>query len=283
MSRYWNSSDRLLFALFWAAAFHAIVILGIKFELFSPSKIKSSLEVTLVTNRADQAEKEAEFLAQAHQIGGGTNTERVAPRSLPIPESGSGEELDPTENETSIPEERAKQWLTQRSAAKKIIADNGDTDDTSQPTPQLSAAALRQQITEIAAALNRTHSDRAHGPKIVDINQVSAKKYQGAAYERAWQDKIERIGTLNFPDEARRKNLNGSLTLSVGIRFDGAVYSIKVEKSSGSAVLDDAAKRIVRLAAPYSSFPEELRQEGDVLVITRKWTFLADNRIETAP
>ena len=83
------------------------------------------------------------------------------------------------------------------------------------------------------------------------------------------------------PEDARRKNLSGSLTLAVGIKQDGTIYSIKLRESSGEAVLDQAAQRIVRLAAPFSAFPEELKQEADVLVITRTWQFTDGHRMET--
>ena len=118
---------------------------------------------------------------------------------------------------------------------------------------------------------------------MVYVNSVNAHKYKAAAYERTWQDKVERIGNLNYPDEARRKNLSGGLLLSVGIKPDGSIHSIQVRRSSGESVLDDAAVRIVRLSAPFSPFPEELKQEADVLVITRTWKFSNDNRVETSP
>ena len=102
---------------------------------------------------------------------------------------------------------------------------------------------------------------------------TSKQKYKAAAYEKAWQAKVERLGNLNYPNEARRKKLSGSLILSVGLNDDGSIYNIKVRHSSGHKVLDDAAVQIVRLAAPFAPFPDGLKEQADVLVITRTWKF----------
>ena len=85
--------------------------------------------------------------------------------------------------------------------------------------------------------------------------------------------KVERIGNLNYPDAARAQKLYGSLLITVGIRADGSIESIAVDKSSGKKILDAAAQRIVQLSAPFSAFPPEIRRDTDILYITRTWTF----------
>lgn len=283
MQRFWNSSDRLLVMLVFAVIVHALVILGIKFDFPGTARIRSSLKVVLETNFSKTAPEKAQFLAPENQIGGGDNPERETPTTIPTPESGIGTEVMPATNTAATSEVRPKHVLKQAQSEKKVVNDEGEHDEPRVEHPHLSADALRQQIADVSAEMNLTNTDRAHGPKIVEINQVSANKYKAAAYERGWQDKIERVGSLNFPDEARRKHLSGSLVLSVGLKSDGTIYSIKVDQSSGYPVLDDAAQRIVRLAAPYAPFPLELREEGDVLVIKRKWAFLSDSRVQTTP
>ena len=283
MHRFWHSSDRLLLTIVFAAIVHAVAILGIKFSFPETAHIRSTLAIVLETNFSKTPPEKAEFLAPENQLGGGGNVEKEAPKSLPLPEGGTGDEVVPAPNVAPTSEVRPKRVLKQAQSEKKVMTDEGVQDEPTVATPHLTADALKQQISEVSAEMNLSSTDRAHGPKIVDINQVSANKYKAAAYERGWQDKIERIGTLNFPDEARRKKLSGSLVVSVGLKPDGSIYSVRVDKSSGYQVLDDAALRIGRLAAPYAPFPLELRQEGDVLVITRKWTFFADNRVQTAP
>jgi len=117
--------------------------------------------------------------------------------------------------------------------------------------------------------------------KIVYAKDVKNNRLVVAAYEQAWQEKVEQHGNRNFPEEARRQKLSGSLVLAVGIQPDGRVYSVQVLQSSGQAVLDNAARHIVDLAAPFAPLPREIRQEVEVLVITRTWRFDSDFRLET--
>ncbi|MEW8292588.1 MAG: energy transducer TonB, partial [Candidatus Thiodiazotropha endolucinida] len=102
-----------------------------------------------------------------------------------------------------------------------------------------------------------------------------------AAYLDAWRRKVERIGNLNYPDQAKRSRLYGNLVLHVAVKADGSVEQIKVLHSSGHKILDDAAVRIVRLAAPFSPFPNEIRKETDILDITRTWQFLRSGRLNS--
>ena len=98
-------------------------------------------------------------------------------------------------------------------------------------------------------------------------------------YIENWRRKVERIGEMNFPEEARRRGLTGKLTLDVALRANGTVQSIQLLRSSGHSALDDAAFRIVHLAAPYAPFPPELRRQYDVLHIVRTWVFDPGNRL----
>ena len=115
-------------------------------------------------------------------------------------------------------------------------------------------------------------------PKRKSIN-ASTKEYKYAAYLDAWRRKVERIGNLNYPDQAKRSKLYGNLVLHVAVKADGSVEHVKVLHSSGHQILDDAAVRIVRLAAPYSPFPNEIRKETDILDITRTWQFLRSGKL----
>ena len=103
---------------------------------------------------------------------------------------------------------------------------------------------------------------------------ASTQEYQYAAYLEAWRSKVEKIGNLNYPDEAKRNKLHGNLLMHVAVRADGSVEQIRVVRSSGHRLLDDAAVRIVRLSAPFAPFPPEIRKNVDVLDITRTWQFL---------
>lgn len=276
-------SDRFLLSLVFAGIAHAILILGVSFEMPKQPEIKKSLTIALVRNTSQKVPEKADFLAPDNQIGSGTHTEKAIPRNEPTPQEGQGQQTENAPNPAHVQEAKLKRVLRQEKSEKKIVTDQG-TEMQPEPQPvKLTAAALSQQIAELSAELNKSREEYARRPKLVYINSVNAHKYKAAAYEKAWQDKIERIGNLNYPDEARRRNLSGSLLLSVGIKPDGTVYSIQVRHSSGHQVLDDAAMNIVQLAAPFAPFPQELRQEADVLVITRTWRFENNHRLETGP
>ena len=108
---------------------------------------------------------------------------------------------------------------------------------------------------------------------------ASTREYNYAAYQDAWRLKVERIGRINYPEEATRRRLTGKLILTVVLRADGSIQNISLDQSSGNRVLDDAAQRIVRLAAPYAPFPDNIRAETDLLHITRTWIFQSGNRL----
>jgi len=282
----WHSRDPLLIMLVVAAIGHAVLILGVGFEAPKPEKVRKSLEIALVRSPSEVAPKKADYLAPEHQFGSGDAQQKAIPKEAPIVETGKGHELAHIPKQVRAAEVKPKPVLSQVKAEKKVVTDTGTDDKAEEEVvekPHLNADMLSQQISEVSAEFSKSRSTHTRQPRTVYINSVNAHKYKAAAYERAWQDKVERIGNLNYPDEARRRNLSGGLLLSVGIKSDGSLHSVQVRNSSGQSVLDDAAVRIVRLAAPFAPFPPELKEEADVLVVTRTWKFLGGNRVETGP
>ena len=135
------------------------------------------------------------------------------------------------------------------------------------------------EVKRLSAELDKKTKRYAKRPRRKAIN-ASTKEYKYANYLDAWRRKVERIGNLNYPDEAKRRKLYGNLILHVAVRANGAVESIRVLNSSGHKLLDDAAVRIVKLAAPFAPFSAEIRGETDILDITRTWRFLSNNRLD---
>jgi len=107
------------------------------------------------------------------------------------------------------------------------------------------------------------------------------KEFKFASYMRDWVAKVERVGELNYPDAARRQNLSGKLIVQVAVYPDGSVRDITIRKPSGHKILDDAAVRIVKLAAPFAPFPDSISKDTDVLYITRTWVFTSSNRLKS--
>ena len=115
-------------------------------------------------------------------------------------------------------------------------------------------------------------------------NFVGARtqEYRFARYAEDWRIKVEKVGNLNYPEEAKRQKIYGSLQLIVNIKADGSVERVEVKRSSGHKELDEAAIRIVNLAAPYAAFPEDIRKDTDILGIVRTWTFTRADQLDTA-
>ena len=154
------------------------------------------------------------------------------------------------------------------------------------PGPRLSAASILasrgEEIARLNAKLAEDTAAFASRPRRKAIS-ASTQEYNYASYLEAWRRKVEAIGNLNYPEEARRRKLYGNLILQVGVRADGSLEEVRVLRSSGSTLLDEAAVRIVHLAAPFAPFPPDIRQETDFLDITRTWQFLSNNRFGGKP
>ncbi|WP_455198876.1 energy transducer TonB, partial [Kaarinaea lacus] len=221
--------------------------------------------------------------AQASQEGGGDTAEKERPSSpvtpvVPTGEAGDVKEFVP---ETTVPtttEQTRQKVLTAENSERKIatgiIAPQTQQNENLTPAQLLSRS---KEIARLSAEIDQTQRVFAHRPKRQYIS-ARTKEYRFASYEEAWRAKVERIGKINFPDEAKRRKLSGSLIMAVTINSDGTIKSINIRQSSGHKILDDGAVRIVRLAAPFSRFPENIRKDTDELVITRTWVFEAGER-----
>lgn len=135
-------------------------------------------------------------------------------------------------------------------------------------------------LASLNAELQQRLDSRAKRPRRKYIS-ANTREYRYAAYMEAWRAKVERIGNINYPDEARRRRLSGNLLLDVALNPDGSVQEITVRRSSGHKVLDAAAVRIVELASPFAPFPPDIRREVDILHVTRTWKFLNSNKFST--
>ncbi len=147
----------------------------------------------------------------------------------------------------------------------------------SKPSAAQILASRGQEIAKLNAKIEEDTAAYASRTRRKAIS-ASTQEYKYASYLEAWRRKVESIGNLNYPEEAKRRQLYGNLILRVALRADGTLEEVRVLRSSGSDVLDQAAVRIVNLAAPYAPFPPDIRKETDVLDITRTWQFLSNNR-----
>ena len=280
-----SDNDSLLIALFLAGLIHLLIIMGVSFsEPEPPASNKRSIDVTLVTMPAKKAPKQAKFLAQDNQIGTGKKYRKPEPMAQRIASAGAGDVKQAAEKEQEQTEPEARQKLiTQQKAPVKVLADQQkESNESIEHRPHLTAESLQQQIAQYGAEIRlKQQSSDSDETKIKHVSSVSAHRYVAAQYVKDWERKVEHVGNRNYPAIAARKNFSATLTMDVGINPDGRIYSMRITKSSGYPELDESAKRIVKMSAPFPALPSDLLKELNVLVITRKWKFSDESGMET--
>ena len=274
-----ESPDAIGATLLFSLLLHGVLLLGLTFHFVKPKPGLPTLDVTLVDVANRQAPDKADFLAQANNQGGGQSehAERPSqPFSGALSKPTPGTAPQPVEATVPRPQEATpgRRITTSGHSNFSVDSDTAHVTRESDDTPTADELRRRQEMAQLAAELRHRTEAYAKRPKKKFIS-ANTKEYVYAAYMRGWVDRIERIGNLNYPEEARRRNLHGELELTVTLRRDGSVKSIDVIRSSGEALLDKAAERIVRLAAPFPPIPSE--QHVDELYITRTWQFLPGN------
>jgi len=282
------SDDRVLaMALGTSLVLHAVA-LSLHFKLPDALRMQPSdqrLEVVLVNARTRERPARAEVLAQANLDRGGTVDEPRRARS-PLPVTNPrepGRDLAAAERRVRELEARQQELLAVARAQEKPVAQPPpQAAPAEQVAPQPSGrdlADLALAAMRLQAQIDKQIDDYQKRPRKKFIG-ANAAEYRFAQYEEDWRAKVERVGTLNYPAEARGK-LYGNLRLTVTIRPDGSVESIELDRSSGLKVLDAAAFKIVRMAGPFAAFPPAIRRDTDLLVITRTWFFGQGDKLWT--
>lgn len=264
---------------------HAFVLFGIGFALPDLAKNKNflqPLEVVLVNSKSRSRPVKADALAQ-HNLDGGGNTAEDKRASSPLPTISDDKQLTPEQSKQRLQklEQQVKKLLTQAKSMHVVAQEK--TEKQRQEGSDMDGRDLVQRALEIArleAQINRDFNTYQKMPKRTFIG-ARTQEYKYAQYIEDWRIKVERIGNLNYPAQARQQKIFGKLRLTVAIRADGSVESVEVTKSSGQRILDAAAVRIVKLAAPYAPFPEDIRKETDVLSIVRTWSFTTNDHLES--
>ena len=269
--------DRLGMMLFFAAIMHAIFILGLGFDFLEKARLEAppALEVILVQKQNSSEPESADYLAQVSQDGGGESEARLRPSeafAATIPTEQSGISPQPLEQQVEQQTAAQSEVITQLFADEEI--DNQKKPDPKNKQSDISKrlAELELQIAQQTTELRLTSEKYAKLPKVLQVT-ARTKAYAPAAYMAAWVEKVERLGNLNYPKDARLAKLEGNLLLEVEVKHNGQVVETNIIRSSGSSILDEAAKRTIKLAAPFPAFTPELRELADHLEIVRTWIF----------
>ena len=272
-----NDFDRFSFTLFMAVALHAIIVLGITFAPELPSSSAQTMEITLSQFDDERAPEKADFLAQTNQQGSGTEEEPLEMTSPQPAEASQPEMADvqPEPKATTEPSPSQERAVVEATEARREVRQPDERTEP-EPLPRSERKSLMERSLEIASLEARFDAQQqayARKPRVMRVTAASTLKSNNAWYVQNWVGKVTRVGNINYPTEARRAGIYGDLRMLVSLRKDGTIKEVAILQSSGSTVLDDAAIRIVRMAAPFAPFPEEMRQEADELEIIRTWSF----------
>lgn len=279
-------NDRLGFALCLALALHAAIILGISFSPELRQEAATKLEITLAQYKSNTAPDQADFIAQHDQEGSGTLKEA---KMLTTEQQADFNDtkirkVSPQQQQSFQQEQLAKQqFIVSNKTSNQQLAKQSDQ-QAKEPKPfeQESEKTLldrRKEISSLEAKLDIQRQAYAKRPRIKRLTSVATKRSSDARYLHKWREKIEAIGNQNYPAAAKQQRIFGELRLVVSLLPDGSVFSVKILSSSGHAILDQAAIKIVHLAAPYPPFPKEMNSV-DVLEIIRTWRF-HENRLSS--
>ena len=280
-----NVADRFSIALFFAISVHVFLVMFVGFDFELPSPKAKTLEITLVQHKTQKSE-EADFIAQANQLGSGTELRKqkltttedarfiaddIYEITPPVqPQIASSQPKVDTRTISTKNQKAVFKVIDESSNEAKTLAEQflGETQIPSH---------LTTDIATLEALLDKQRQAYAKRPRIRRLTSVSAKAAIDAQYLDDWRRRIERIGNIHYPSAAKRDKLYGQLRLAVMIQPNGYVENIEILQSSGIRVLDDAAMRIVRLAEPFTSFPSEV----DKLEIIRTWPFIPGHKLQS--
>ena len=278
-----SDNDRLGVTAFGSLLLHMLVILGVTFAVPKLRDLQAlpTLEITLVQTQSSRAPDSPDYLAQANQDGGGSSEKPdIARNPLPLSEVADTRQsvpaMRPAPQRNVSAKRDSRALLTQKQAEQRV------SPTTPEPQPRqaridpaqlgLPSPDILSERARLNAEISRSWEEYQKRPKRKFLN-ARTQEYKYAAYMDAWRAKVEYVGNLNYPEEAKRRSLHGNVMLDVAIREDGSVEGVSILRSSGYKLIDDAAVRIVHLAAPFAAFPPDIREETNIIHITRTWKF----------
>ena len=274
--------ERLSATLVLSLLLHGLLLVGVGFALEDAAPVLPTLDVIMTQTQSPLTSKQADFLAQADNQGGGEHDRANRPRDAQVgqvPQEEDGVAPRPLRAQSPVPQPPPE--------ARIVTAPNAqDRTPLPQSQPKVDADDLPLgnekiqhdvEMARLAAEIHLRSQRYARRPKRKFVS-ASTREYEYATYLRQWVDRVERVGNLNYPDEARRRGIGGILVITVAIRRDGTVERADIIQSSKIPLLDQAAMRIVRLAEPYPPLPKT-KDNIDVLHVTRTWQFLPGGQL----
>ena len=273
----YGKHDRLRNAVLLALAVHAALVLAVSFDSGKERYKAPQIEVTLATRPSQDAPDDARHMAQSNQVGSGEQADMSAVTSrnsqLPTMNQARQQNLPPRRDEQAA--SRNKALTTRSSSLQTTITQQRESGAQASQLRGISPEVdrLSAELASLQAELDDQTRSYADQPRVRRLTAASAKQAVDAAYLLDWRQRLEAVGNKYYPEASVRYGIYGDLRLLVIIRQDGSLEDIRVLSSSGYAVLDEAAIKIVRMAAPFAPFPPELSATTDKLEIIRTWQF----------
>ena len=273
-----RAPDRLKFTIFMAVCFHLLILLGFRFTLpeNKSAQIPLSLDVTLAQRESLEAPEKADFIGQKNQEGAGDAEDP----NRPTTQLEHFKNTDGTTNTPSLemlpkPTQKQQQLDFVASITADRVAPISDDPDKSVAEIELPTIVSPppEDLKKRNLEQDATDQLKTRGLRKRQISAAVKQSPTDAAYLETWRRKVEEIGNLHYPEQAKRQGIYGNLKLKVAIDKSGDLVSVEIIESSGQDVLDQAALQIIRLAAPFEPLPDSIRQTTDILEIVREWDF----------
>lgn len=275
----------LTMSMAFSVAFHAFALFGIGF--FSPGPHRATdmmqpLQVVLVNAKSNSIPLKADALAQANLDGGGNTPEERRAKS-PLPAIRDDKRFTPEQSTKRVAklEEETKRVMSRLKSDYTLTQPEQKSEPSSDSSNGEDLVKKSLEIARLESQISKNWDEYQKMPRRKSIGSRT-KSIPEAQYLEDWRIKVERIGNLNYPSEARRQQVYGRLQLSVSIHADGSVENVEVSRSSGHRILDAAAVHIVKLAAPYAPLPPDIAKDVDILTIVRTWTFTSSDKLENS-
>jgi protein TonB len=282
------SRERFRFMIFLSACAHALLVLGVGFTYLTDANNEATIEVTLAQYRSQIQTDDADFIAQENQTGSGSQHEATVPSSpflsdlndadinevRPAPEAQVLNETPEQPNLTALTSINAEQVIAQQRNAP-------EQEEKQALSEQSSSEEISLAIASLQAQLDLQQQAFARQPRKYTLSSASARKSHEASYLDSWRRRVEAVGNINYPVQARQQQVYGNVRMLIALNASGQISETRIIQSSGESLLDQAAVDIVNLAAPFEPFPEELKAEADILEIVRTFRFHEGNTLSS--
>ncbi|OLF40881.1 energy transducer TonB [Psychrobacter sp. L7] len=251
----------LLMAIVIAVSVHVLIIFGISFSMGQdPAAMMQDVAKALTDNM--QPNEDAHFIANASQVGGGTIEEQLRQETdqvSPLSAEQMSETQDVINLQRQTRQQRYQESYLRTTLSWRQATVESDNDSTQEQDDIMAQEErLRKQIATLEAQLSQRQQVYATKSKVVTVDSNSTTRGAAADYINTFREHVERVGNLHYPAQARAQGITGDVRLMVVISSDGNVKAIRLLESSGSTILDEAAKQSVRQAAPFGKFTEDM-------------------------